>query len=178
MDGVLAGLSELGLRELVSPLAEGADRLVAHRALAAGWRLQALLPFPAVRYEDDFHGDGSVGEFRGLLTRASAVEVVPGAAPPSPDPDLPYRRVGLALLDRVALLVALWDGEAPRGPGGTGEVVQEAVRRGIPVVWIHSVPPHPVRLVEPGVPGAWRVAGALPTTLPRVLFRWLGTGAP
>jgi hypothetical protein len=208
VDRVLAGLAELGFQELVSPLAEGADRLVAQRALATGWTLRALLPFEATRYEEDFQGDGSVGEFRELLARAVGVEVVPDQAPEpgvaspdsdaaSPDPappdpappagghpgsgtapDLPYRRVGRALLDRVGVLVAVWDGLPPRGPGGTGEVVQEAVRRGIPVVWIGSGAPHELRLLEPGVPGA-RVVGAGPAgALPSLLGRWLGKGAP
>jgi hypothetical protein len=203
VDRVLAGLAELGFQELISPLAEGADRLVAQRALVTGWTLRALLPFEALRYEEDFQGDGSVGEFRELLARAAGVEVVPdqapepGAASPDSDatppdpapptggppgsaaaPDLPYRRVGRALLDRVGVLVAVWDGLPPRGPGGTGEVVQEAVRRGIPVVWIGSGAPHELRLLEPGVPGA-RVVGAGPAgALPSLLGRWLGKGAP
>lgn len=225
VDGVLSGLAELGMQDLVSPLAEGADRIVAHRALGAGWSLQALLPFEGPRYERDFRSAASTREFRQLTARASAVEVVSGSAgeggagppesgpapPPgagatsgsqslgaptvtgttpglpaadrrpgdhADDPDLPYRRVGQALLDRVVVLVAVWDGHPPRGPGGTGEVVQEAVRRGIPVVWIGSRTPHVVRLMEPGVPGA-RVVGTTPAGgLPALLGRWLSRATP
>ncbi len=208
VDGVLAGVAALGIRELISPLAEGADRLVAHRALEAGWCIRALLPFDAPRYEEDFSSSESTGEFRQLLQRASAVEVVPeagspaggarsgtrngtrtpiddtlgatsGDAPlPEGDPDLPYRRVGEALLDRVAVLVAVWNGEPPRGPGGTGEVVERGRLRGIPVIWIHAAPPHGIRLLEPGVPGARVVGADSAGALPSLLGRWLGRGAP
>ena len=39
---------------LVSALADGADSLVAHAALAAGWRLDACLPFARDDYAADF----------------------------------------------------------------------------------------------------------------------------
>src|SRR6187549_2689479 len=62
---------------VVSALAEGADRLVVERVLQRpGARLEALLPLPATDFEADFDSDDSLAEFRALLQRAGAIEVV------------------------------------------------------------------------------------------------------
>ena len=50
--------------------------------------------------------------------------------------------------------MAVWDGAGAKGPGGTGDVVAEARRRGTPVLWIDARPPHGVRLLEPGAEAA------------------------
>lgn len=170
VDGTLRALAAAGVDTLVSPLAEGADRLVARRALDAGWTLRALLPFPATRYEDDFRSEASRDEFRLLLERSSEVEVVGQDDPGNGNAELAYRRVGEALLQRCGVLLAIWDGDPPRGPGGTAEVVSQAREKGIPVIWIDSASPHTVRTLDP-VEGSEGEAPALP---PGTLSSWLG----
>ena len=54
---------------LLSPLAEGADRLVAKAALLSGYRLEVAMPFAQAEYEQDFDPEG-VTEFRALLDQA------------------------------------------------------------------------------------------------------------
>ena len=118
-------------RALLSGFAEGADELVAHRALERGWELHALLPLAA----DDYAGDMErPDEFRRLLARAATVEEV---APPLPRPDC-YRAQGLALVGRSDELIALWNGAGARGAGGTAEVVEAARRQGRTVTWIEA----------------------------------------
>jgi hypothetical protein len=51
-----------------------------------------------------------------------------------------YLRAGHAMLDQADLLLALWDGAPSRGTGGTAEVVEEACRRGIPVIHLSPNP--------------------------------------
>lgn len=48
-----------------------------------------------------------------------------------------YWAAGKAVVDRCDLLVALWDGQAARGLGGTGDVVMYAnhVGREVHVIW-------------------------------------------
>src|SRR5439155_2040530 len=58
---------------VVSPLAEGADRLVAEEALALGFHLYAPLPFERSEYERDFVTPASRRTFRRLLERADEV---------------------------------------------------------------------------------------------------------
>ena len=125
----------------VSALAEGADRLVAEQVLArSGGRLVALLPLPVDDYARDFTDDRSLRTFNELLASADEVTVAPHD-PTDPSREAAYEHAGLALLDHVDVLLALWDGEASRGRGGTAEIVAEARERGIDVRVIPVVRP-------------------------------------
>jgi len=42
------------------------------------------------------------------------------------------------VLDRCDLLLAIWDGLAAQRQGGTGAIVAEARRRGLPLAWVHA----------------------------------------
>ena len=130
---VLALVRPAGEVRLVSALAEGADRLGASMAVSAGIPLEIVLPFASDEYERDFEDEDSRSAFRELLAQATSVLVLDGAASAR---DRAYEGVGKALLDNCDLLVAVWDGGPGRGPGGTRDVVAEAVRRGLPVVTI------------------------------------------
>jgi hypothetical protein len=120
---------------VVSALAEGADRLVAHRLLARkGTRLVAVLPLAREEYETDFRTDASREEFRGLLALAKEVVEVP----PEPNRERAYEIGGHVVLDRADVLVAVWDGQGAQGRGGTGTVVAAARERGLPLAWVHA----------------------------------------
>lgn len=118
---------------LLSPLAEGADRLVAKRVLARdGARLIAIMPMRTADYMRDFETTGSKDEFNQLLQRAS--EVIDLAEQSSREQA--YLAAGRYILDRSDLLIALWDGRPSKGVGGTAEIVTQARERGIPLAWI------------------------------------------
>jgi hypothetical protein len=134
---------------LVSPLAEGADRIVAEEAAALGWQLQSALPFPPEEYEKDFESPESRREFRRLLDNAAKVDVLRGSRDSKDSRDSAYTAVGRLVLDSCDVLVAVWDGAGARGEGGTAQMVREARQRGIPVVWIPSEPPHEARVLPP-----------------------------
>jgi len=120
---------------VVSALAEGADRLVAHRLLAReGTRLMAVLPLSRQDYETDFTTAASGAEFEDLLDNADDVmEVLP-----QPGRDQAYEVAGQAVLEAADVLVALWDGQIPQGRGGTGGIVAEARARKMPMAWVHT----------------------------------------
>src|ERR1039458_2908500 len=61
------------LIRIVSPLAEGSDRIVAEAGLSLGAELQCPLPFPVAEYEHDFETKSSRAEFHSLLARATSV---------------------------------------------------------------------------------------------------------
>jgi hypothetical protein len=119
---------------VISSLAEGADRLVVERALAyrPDARLVAPLPMAPEQCKAIFSSDESWKEFERLLRQASQV-ILP---PPDQTGDEAYLAAGLAMLDRADLLIALWDGQAAQGRGGTGEIVEIARRRGLPIAWV------------------------------------------
>lgn len=115
---------------VVSPLAEGADRLVARTVLEdPDTRLIATLPLPPAEYAKDFATPKSRAEFEQLLSQAAETIVMPSE---STRPRA-YSAVGHWVLDHCDVLMALWDGGPARGRGGTAEIVAEARRRGIPV---------------------------------------------
>ncbi len=120
--------------EVISPLAEGADRLVAREALALpGATLVAALPFPQSDYAQDFASEQSQREYSDLLARAQAVEVMPPVA----TREAGYEQVGRWVVDHSDAVVALWDGELSRDQGGTSGAVAYAAKRGVPLLWVH-----------------------------------------
>ena len=133
VDAALAGIEARrpAPYQLLSGFAEGADELVAERALRRGWEVHALLPLPIDDFADDM---ARPDDFRALLARAARVEE---PAAPLPRPDC-YLMQGLALVDRSHELVALWNGAAAHGAGGTADIVAAARTRGRTVVWIEA----------------------------------------
>lgn len=111
-------------------LAEGADALLAAAALAEGWKLEAILPFARQEFERDFTAQPALEEFRRLLGLAACRGELNGSRAAGAQP---YVEVGERILARSNLILAIWDGLPPRGPGGTGDVVRQALDRGIPV---------------------------------------------
>jgi hypothetical protein len=110
--------------EVLSSLAEGADRLVAHVALDLDLRLIAALPLPADEYKKDFANAASIAEFDALSARASACFVVRG--PGGCDGVRPecYARLGAYFVTHCHVLLALWNGVDTNKQGGTAETVR------------------------------------------------------
>ena len=118
---------------LLSPLAEGADMLLANMALLSGFRLVAALPIDAAEYRKDF-SESSVQEFDRLVSVANEIYTV---LPEEPVPNDPkrgfyYRQAGLHVVRRCDILIALWDGvkrETFDG-AGTWETINLAEKSG------------------------------------------------
>jgi hypothetical protein len=132
---------------LVSSLAEGADQLVAEEALLQGFGLISPLPFARDVYEQDFVRQESVASFRRLLGQATEVEELPGRRNTSEVDDEAYARAGARMLERIDVLLAIWNGGAARGVGGTAEIVATARARKVPIVWIRATAPYDVRVL-------------------------------
>jgi hypothetical protein len=127
---------------VLSGLAEGADRVAARAALAAGARLVAPLPMPLAEYRRDFEPGlkaGNLAEFEELFTQAIAAPVMPlrtasvEALRDSNRRADQYRALGIFIARHCHVLLALWDGnEQDVSPGGAAEVVA-LKRNGIPL---------------------------------------------
>jgi hypothetical protein len=123
---------------LISSLAEGADRIAARAALDAGFALDVVLPCPAPIYAQTFVDDASREAFASLSARARATLILPlagdSAAPLDERLPATFEAAGLTMLAQSDILVAVWDGKPADGRGGTGQIVEEAARRGAPVI--------------------------------------------
>ena len=140
---------------VVSSLAEGADRIVAEAGLACGAALDVVLPAPRAFYERDFTTTASKATTaRSWPTARSVVELE------EPDGRVAmergYEAAGLLMLDSSDLLITVWDEGPAAGIGGTGNIVERAARRGMPIVLVNPAAPGEARLLRPGAPDALR----------------------
>ncbi len=135
---------------LRSAIAEGADRYAADAALARQWRLVTPLPFDPDRYQEDFGEDqDSIRHYNKLLHASKSVRTVTAEEVAKVAGDAaPYAAVGRALIDRADILLCVWNGLPPKGPGGTSEVAALMLEQGGIVLWI-SVGAPGVTLVGP-----------------------------
>lgn len=124
--GIVGDPSEDAAFELLSCLAEGADRLAVDAAKE--WRrmrLVAVLPLPEQDYARDFITKGSLDEFTAALRHAN--EVIQLTATGSRADA--YRHAGRYVVDRCDHLLALWDGQSPGAAGGTADILTYARTR-------------------------------------------------
>jgi hypothetical protein len=123
---------------LHSAIAEGADRYAADAALARGWRLVTPLPFSVERYAEDFPDQASKEHYQRLLWASRRVLPVSDelVKETGGGDAAPYAAVGRALIEKADLLLCVWNGLPPKGPGGTSEVAALMLERGGLVLWI------------------------------------------
>jgi hypothetical protein len=121
---------------VLTALAEGADRLVAHRAIAMreDTQLFVLLPLKMEDYLDDFVSLTSKAEFLNLLEMADEAFEPEGVN----TKEQAYWETGKKIVEHCDVLVAIWDGQAAQGDGGTGGIVELAREYGRPLAWIHA----------------------------------------
>ncbi|MBL0126074.1 MAG: hypothetical protein IPP83_01175 [Flavobacteriales bacterium] len=124
-------------------LAEGADRAVAKVICATegGW-LQAVLPFEAQVYEQTFGNPEAITEFRSMLALDPTPRII--AAPPTSREErhAAYFDAGKEVVKECEVLIAVWNGEAAAGKGGTAEVVEHArsIKRPILIIRTDGTP--------------------------------------
>jgi hypothetical protein len=138
--GPASGRSEF---VVVSSLAEGSDRIVAEAGLAAGYTLEAVLPFARAEYAHDFTTPESRAEFEHLLGTATAVFELDGAAD---ERVRAYEAAGFVMLAKIDLLIAIWDGQEAAGVGGTAQIVSRAIADGIPVIRLNPQNPNAMQI--------------------------------
>lgn len=137
---------------VISPLAEGADRLVSSVAMEIGYELDVALPFAQAEYAKDFSNAASRVDFDRLLSEGVPKDR-PALALDGARGDYEtrsYEAVGRLVVRNCDLLIAVWDGRPARGRGGTGDIVRFAARFGLPVWWIDAMGGASPRLVRSG----------------------------
>lgn len=116
---------------LHTPLASGADQMAATVGRSAGYHVRALLPFASDEYRCDFEKGRERGEFTQHLETSDEVFALPSERA---DGDAAYVQVGKAVIAASDVLIALWDGGEPNGPGGTAHVVDLALGSSVPII--------------------------------------------
>ena len=114
----------------LSSLAPGADQIFAEAVLEAGGVVAIL---PCRGYEASFDDPDALRRLGDLFGRARERIRLPFDGPS----DDAYLRAGQEVVRRCELLLAVWDGNVARGPGGTAHIVEFAREHGIPVqvIW-------------------------------------------
>jgi len=116
--------------KLLSPLADGADRLVVDIYLEVFQKEASLIvpmPFKQERYMEDFDSE-SKEEFLEYLKIADEVFEVEN------NQGCNYKSVGVYVADKSDILLALWDGTFNAKSGGTGDIVAYAREQGKEVI--------------------------------------------
>jgi hypothetical protein len=119
---------------VLSPLAEGADRLVANIALEPEFAATLItpVPMPIDQYRKDFRDESSRREFDDLWNRSAVkfeLPMVEGNTLESifvdgPARDRQYAQVGAYIAQHSQILIALWDGTDNQKVAGTAAIVR------------------------------------------------------
>ena len=134
---------------LISPLAEGGDRIVATvaRSMEAPWPIDVIVPCDiSSRPDRDPHI-----ALAPLWNDARSRLILDG----EPDDDDSLIEANRRMLWNCDLLIAIWDNKEGRGEAGTANVVQIAGELGLPVVQIDAEPDavtpsrHNYRVLQP-----------------------------
>jgi hypothetical protein len=139
--------------ELLSPLAEGADRIAAEVALKSGLRVVVPMPMPQAEYERDFTTTESLREFRRLLAAAASFFEIHSAE--TGNRASKYAAVGDYIARQSNVLILLWDGEDNSKIGGTA--------------WVRKRRKHWIDLskTDENVPNGFGYAGTIQIVTPR-----------
>lgn len=134
MDTLKEIMAENDNREVtvITPLAEGADRLVAECAIEVGLSYEVLLPMPVELYIEDFKETQE--EFFKLCDNATSVQTLPlcegntleSIKGYTDERDKQYEEVGHQVVDRSDAMVFLWDGIDNGLKGGTAAIKKYA----------------------------------------------------
>jgi hypothetical protein len=128
-----------GIDKIISPLAEGSDRIVANIAIKKfGANLEAPIPFGLDEYKKDFNGDDSKEEFDKILNATQAIVLSDNNEINNELRNELYKQCGEYVVDNCNVLITIWDGKVAKGIGGTGDIVQYAKDQKKYIIHINS----------------------------------------
>ena len=115
----------------VTSLAEGADQVFAQAILDRAGQLEVVIPCDG--YETTFDNAEDRRRFQHLKSMARAVTHLDFDEPS----EEAFMAAGRFVVDRSEIVIAVWNGRAAAGLGGTGDVVEYAKGKSkiVHVVW-------------------------------------------
>jgi len=118
----------------ISPLAKGADRMVARSILKLpNSQLKVFLPFNIDEYRRDFKKPADKEEFEELVKASIYQHQSSQETLENFDDDQrneKYLLVGKEVVDACEILITVWDGDEAKGKGGTADIVKYALTWG------------------------------------------------
>jgi hypothetical protein len=127
----------------ITSLAIGADQLFATAVLLHGGLLEIIIPFSG--YESTFSEACDRQEYDRLLQCAARVDILVTDG----TKEEAYFAAGKNIVNRSELLIAVWDGKPAVGLGGTGDIVNYAMRQHMRTIHINPTT-HNVAEYKPG----------------------------
>lgn len=112
----------------LSSAAAGADLVFLEACAEAGLRTVVLLPFGRERFAEDFENPEDWKRAAALMDAALWCEVASG----NEEAPAAYHVVSRQILDIADRMIFAWNGQPPKGLGGTGETVAEAAKWEVP----------------------------------------------
>ena len=122
---------------LITMGAEGAELLGTRAAVRQGLKISGVIPFALDDYRNDF-SPAAANEAAAILAGAESLLELPGRRD---EGARAYERANDVMLSNIDVLVAVWNGGRAHGRAGTGDVVQDAVTKGIPIIVIDPQSP-------------------------------------
>jgi len=126
---------------VISPLAEGADRLVAQEILDLPQTdknrvpiLEAILPMPEEDYIRDFTAPNSLNEYYDLKSNAHTIKTLDYNGIRADG----FESVGRYVVQSCDILFVIWNGKVSEKRGGTYNIFEYAKEVGCPYVLINS----------------------------------------
>ena len=117
----------------LSSIAIGSDQIFVDQILGLGMSWHVVLPLPRAEFQKDFNADEWAGVEQ-ILTQAEHTRVISENG----TREDAYLDCGMETVNDADVLLALWDGQAARGKGGTADVVDYARSLGKPVIIIDA----------------------------------------
>jgi len=135
------------IMRLITMGAEGTDLLGMRAAAKYGIKISTVIPFAWEEYRNDFSASVAAAATE-ISSRTDSMLELPGRRDEGPRA---YERANDIILSNIDLLLAVWSGGRAHGRAGTGDVVQAAIVKGIPIV-----------VIDPQSPSAPAVLAAAP----------------
>jgi nucleoside 2-deoxyribosyltransferase len=136
---------------IMTPMAEGADRLVTQEVLKfPDSTITVVMPLVKKDYIQDFTTKESRSQFEALLSMARRPITLKTQSLKEEFPEekrdearrQAYEDVGRYLVNHTDVLIAIWDGHESRGKGGTADVISYAKSKHHPVIILSTEAPY------------------------------------
>jgi hypothetical protein len=130
---ILEFLDTNGVLTGITSLAEGTDQLYAECLFERGASLHVVVP--CREYDLAFKSDQSRDQYQKYLSLADRITELDY---PKPSQQA-FFHAGKVVVGLSDIMVAIWDGQAARGLGGTADVVDYALEKRTPIVQIDPI---------------------------------------